>query len=145
MKNKNYSPFYGILFYFMYVQIYIIVSSVLIVPILIMRWNIHSIPVCLIAVVTLFSVWFYKLKQFPEIRFWYILLVFILTTIANLICTPGFYLKGENYEYHREHMSMILNYNHCCMITFTIVFLSIAYIKYFKTGKDEKFIINDNV
>jgi hypothetical protein len=135
MKNKNQSLYYGILFYFLYIQIYNIISGVLIVPIVIMRWNVLFIPICLIALIILFSIWFYRKKQFSKIRVWYILLIFILTTVVNIICAPGFYLKGRDFEY-REQMPIILNYTYYCMVIFTIVFLTVAYIKYSKAGRE---------
>jgi uncharacterized membrane protein (UPF0182 family) len=120
----------------MYIQTYEIIGRALITPIFIMRWNVHFIPLCLIALITLFSVWFYRKKQFSKIRLWYILLILIFMTIVNIICIPEFYV-ATNEEYNKQ-IPMIHKYINYCRVIFTLIFIVIAYIKYFKIGRDEK-------
>ena len=144
MKNENKLIYYGILFYFIYVQIYNIISEVLISPILCMQWNIHIIPILLSLVIILLSFLFCRVKRFPRIKIWVVLLVVLLSVMLRLFNSPAkFYLSGSNPVYSIEEQSMITNYILICKTLNTIVLLAISYFKYLKIQKEEKF--NGNI
>ena len=140
MKNENKLIYYGILFYFIYVQIYSIISEVLISPILSMQWNIHIIPILLSLVIILLSVLFCRAKRFPRIKIWVVLLVVLLSVMFGVFNIPAkFYLSASNPVYSIEEQSMITNYILICKTLNTIVLLAISYFKYLKIQKEEKF------
>ncbi len=140
MKNENKLIYYGILFYFIYVQIYSIISEVLISPILSMQWNIHIIPILLSLVIILLSVLFCRAKRFPRIKIWVVLLVVLLSVMLGVFNIPAkFYLSASNPVYSIEEQSMITNYILICKTLNTIVLLAISYFKYLKIQKEEKF------
>ena len=139
MKNENKFIYYGILFYFLYIQIYKTVSGALILPILIMQWNVFSIPILLTLIILLFAVWFYKKEKFPKIKLWFVLLVVLLSIAVSFFNIPErFYLSGNNSNYSVEQQYSITNY----ILTFktinTLIFMVIVYFKYLKIQRDEK-------
>jgi hypothetical protein len=139
MKNENKFIYYGILFYFLYTQIYKTISSILISPILIMQWNVIFIPILLILIILLFSVWLYKKEKFPKIKLWFVLSVLFLSITVSFFNIPDrFYLSGINSDYTIKQQYTITNY----ILTFktinTLIFIAISYFKYLKYQKDEK-------
>jgi hypothetical protein len=140
MKNENKLIYYGILFYFLYIQIYKIISSVLVSPVLIMQWNIHLIIILLLLLIISLAVWFYMIKQFFKIKLWLILSVVFLSISLSLFNIPDkFYLSGgHSVLYSIDKQSMITNYVLICRVINTILFLAIAYFKYLKIEMKEK-------
>lgn len=137
MKNENKFIYYGILFYFIYIQIYEIISSILIWPILSMQWNIYLIPILLSLIIISLSIIFYRINKFPKIRIWFILLVILLSILISLLNIPNkFYLLGGDSVYSVKTQSSITNYILICRTINTIVFLSVSYFKYFKSQKN---------
>jgi len=131
MKTKNRYIYYGILFYFLYTQIYTIISSLLISPILNMKWSIHLIPIIFSILIIVLSLGFYRIKQFPILKIWYILLVVLLSISVSFFNLPEiFYLSGSNSVYSLEQQSIITNYIFTCKLINTVVFLIITYFKY---------------
>lgn len=138
MKNENKYIYYGIVFYFLYIQLYSILAGLLISPILVMRWDIHLIPLFLLLFIALLSILFYRIKTFPTIRIWFILLVVCISTVVRFLNIPGrFYLLGGNSLYSTEIQSTILDYISYCSTLNTIVFLAISYFKYVKSQKND--------
>ena len=145
MKNENKSIYYGILFYFLYTQIYSIIVNVLTLPILCMQWNIHIIPILFSLVIVLLSVLFCRAKRFPRIKIWVVLLVVLFSVMLKLFNIPAkFYLSCSNPVYSIEEQSMITNYILICKTLNTIVLLAISYFKYLKIQQEEKFNGNIN-
>ena len=137
MKNKN--IYYGILFYFIYTQIYETISSLLISPILIMQWNIHLILILLLFLILILSIWFYKVEKFPRIKIWLILIVVCCSILVKFFNIPtGLYLSNNNYVFNLEKQSLITNYIQLCRIINIIIFLGITYLKYSIFRKDIK-------
>ena len=137
--KKNINIYYGILFYFIYIQIYQIVSKILISPILSMQCAIYLIPILLSLVVIILSVIFYRIKEFPKIRIWHLLLVFLLSTLITFFNIPGrFYLTGINSTYSAEMQSTIPTFIQIAGTINTVVFLVISYFKYWKLQKNDK-------
>ena len=133
MKNENKSIYYGILFFFLYDKIYEIFSSIVISPILSMQWNIYLVPILLLLIIIMLSVIFYRIKEFPKIRIWHILLVVFLSTLISFFNIPGrFYFTGGNSVYSPETQYTILNYIRFCVAINMMVFLAISYFKYWK-------------
>ena len=131
--KKNKYIYYGILFYFLYIQIFNISSSLLITPILIFQFNIHLILILLFIYIVLLSFLFYRFEKFPKIKIWFIVLIVIVTTLISFFNIPEkFYLTDTYFLYVLEKKSMIMNYILICKTINTIVFLVIAYIKYLK-------------
>lgn len=136
MKNENKFIYYGILFYFLYTQIYKTISNVLISPILSMQWNTHLIPILLSLIIILLSVLFYRIEKFPKIRIWFVLLVVFLSIVVSFFNMPDkFYLSSSNSVYSTEKQSMITNYILICRVINTILFLAISYFKYLTVRK----------
>ena len=136
MRNKF--IYYGILFNYLYIQIYYILSEVLILSVLIMRWDFHLIPLFLLLFVAIFSILFYRIKKFPIIRFWFIFIVVLLSTARSYFNLPyRLHLLGENTLYSTEIQSALLDYILYCRVTNTIVFLAITCFKYVKMKKNE--------
>lgn len=93
MKNKY--IFYGIIFYYLYIQVYSIVCKLLVWTVLIMQLNIYFIPVILSIVILIFSFWFYKIEHFPPIKIWFILFVVLTSITLNFLNFPErYYLQG---------------------------------------------------
>ena len=125
--------YYGILFYFLYTQIYGIICSLLVSPILIMQWNIYLVPIFLLLFTTLLSIWFYRAKKFPKIKIWFILLIVILSIIISFLNIPSwFYLFDYNSAYTIEKRSMIMDYILYSESINLTLFLVISCFKYLK-------------
>lgn len=138
MKKENKFIYYGILFYVVYTQIYVIISSVLISPFLILKWNIYVILTLLILPITLLSVMFYRIKKFPRIRLWFILLLIFLSTMLNFFEIPHIlYLSSADSLYSLKEQYAIFDYILTCKAVNIIVFIVIAYYKYFRIQRDE--------
>jgi|BioPla2DNA2_1021312.scaffolds.fasta_scaffold66086_2 RsiW-degrading membrane proteinase PrsW (M82 family) len=138
MKNENKLIYYGILFSYLYFQIYSITSKVLISPILYMQWNVHLVPILLSLIIMLLSVWFYKVKNFPKMKLWFIILIVLLSIFVSLFNIPNrFYLLGGNSIYSIKTQSTVINYILICGVINTSIFLVISYIKYLKLKKTE--------
>jgi hypothetical protein len=138
MKNENKFIYYGILFYFLYTQIYKTISSILISPILDMQWNINFIPIMLLLLIVLLSVWFYKIKLFPNIRIWFILLVVFFSILVSFLNIPNKFYLSSSSVYSIDKQSLITNYILTCRTINTIAVIAIAYFKYLKFQKNEK-------
>ena len=130
--GKNKYIYYGILFYFLYIQIYGIISRVLTWPVLSMQWNVHLVLILPLLLIIVLSVLFYRLKEFPKIRLWFILLVIFLSVVITFFDIPNIYYMSAYSVYSFEEKSIITNYIQTCRAVNTIVFLAIAYFKYLK-------------
>jgi len=134
MKNENKLIYYGIIFYFLYVHTYNIIGNLLIISVLIMRWNIHFIPLLLLLLIVCLSILFYRAKKFPEIRIWFVITVVFLSIVVKVFNLPErFYLTGGNPYYSTEMQSVILNYILTCGVVNIVVFIAISYFKYLKS------------
>jgi len=134
-KNKN--IYYGILFYFLYLQIYGIISSLLILPILSMNLSIHLVLILPLLFVIILSIWFYKLdEQFPKIKGWFILLVVLFSMAVNFLNLPDRFLSfGDDSVYRNTDRAMIMSYITTCKAILLIAFITISYLKYLKAQK----------
>jgi len=135
--EKNKYIYYGILFYFLYLQIYGIISSLLISPILAMNLSIHLVLILPLLFVIILSIWFYKLdEQFPKIKGWFILLVVLFSMAVNFLNLPDRFLSfGDDSVYRNTDRAMIMSYITTCKAILLIAFISISYIKYLKAQK----------
>jgi hypothetical protein len=87
----------------------------------------------------MFSVWFYRINQFPPIKIWLILLIFLIPIFIKLIGFPELYfLRGENSYYTIKEQSLISNFMLISSSINTIIFIVISYIKYLKIQRNEK-------
>ena len=134
-KNKN--IYYGILFYFLYLQIYGIISCLLILPILSMNLSIHLVLILPLLFVIILSIWFYKLdEQFPKIKGWFILLVVLFSMAVNFLNLPDRFLSfGDDSVYRNTDRAMIMSYITTCKAILLIAFITISYLKYLKAQK----------
>ena len=131
MEKENKFIYYGILFYFLYTQIYSVLASFLILPVLIMQWDIYLIPLFLLLFIALLSILFYRIKKFPKIRLWFLLLVIFISIAVSFLNIPErFYLLGGNSVYSTKIQSAILDYISYGRTLNAIIFLAISYFKY---------------
>jgi|GEM_PF-2019412 len=132
MRNINFI-YYGILFYFLYSQIYEIVSSMLIIPILYFEWSIHIIPIILMLLIVSFGSWFYRMQKFHRISFLFILTIVFLSLLVSYFSIPErFYLVRGNSLYDVNQQSVITNYISICRVINTLVIITISWSKYRK-------------
>lgn len=141
MKSESKFIYYGILFYFLYSQIYNIISNVLILPILSMHWNIYLIPILLGVFIVILSLWFYRLKKFPKIKLWIILLIVSLSITTELFSWVPYNISKESYI--NEEKSLILDFTLYCKTINTVIFIIITSLKYTKMKKSNE--LNSNV
>ena len=134
MKNEHKLIYYGIIFYFLYVHTYNIIGNLLIMPVFILQWNIHFIPLLLLLLIVCLSILFYRAKKFPEIRIWFVIAVVFLSIVIKVFNLPErFFLTGGNSFYSPEIQAVILNYIQTCGVVNTVVFITISYFKYLKS------------
>lgn len=132
-KLENRNLYYGIFFFFLYGQVYSILSRVLITPIWVMHWNIHFIGILLLSLIALMSVWFYRIKEFPKLNVWFILLVVVVSVAVNFFNFPDSFLFFDDSSVSRNEVrSLLINYITGSSTVNLIVFLAIAYSKYSK-------------
>lgn len=139
MENKEKLIYYGILFHYLYNQIYYILSEGLILAVLGFQWNIHLIPILLVLFTAIFSILFYRIKKFPEIRFWFFFIVIVLSYARTYFNLPYKHLLGENSLYSEEMRFKILDYIYYCRTFNTVVFLMITCFKYVKMKRNDRF------
>lgn len=136
MKKEHHLIYYGILFSYLYLQIYSIISSLLISPVLSMHWNIYFIPIIISIFIVLLSLGFYHLKKFPQIKIWWFLLILLLSVIVKSFEWLPYHIAEESCKsYDGEERSLILKFTLYCSTLNTIIFIAIAYIKYHKIKK----------
>lgn len=134
--SDNKLIYYGILFYYIYIQIYGILSNLLISFVLIMQWSVLLIPLFLLLFIVLLSTLFCQIRKFPKIRVWFILLILFTSIAVTFFNIPSrFYLLGENSPYNAKIQTTILDYISYSRALNTIVFLAISYFKYIKLKK----------
>jgi hypothetical protein len=134
MKKDLQPIYFGILFSFLYLQMYKIISSLLITPILSMYLNIYLIPIILGIFIVLLSLWFYHLKVFPKIKIGIILLVICLSIIVKLFEWLPYYISKCSYT--NEEKYLVLNLTSYCSTINTVAFIVLAYFKYIKMKKE---------
>lgn len=140
MKNENKLSYYGILFHYLYIELYYILSEGLLLAVLGFRWNIYLIPVLFILLTAIFSILFYRIKKFPGIRFWFFFIVVVLSYARTYFDLPyRLNLLGENSQYNDKIQFTILNYIYYCRIFNTLVFLIITCFKYVKMQRNDRF------
>lgn len=135
MKKENQSVYYGIIFMFLYLKTYSILSNVFTCLILVLKCNILAIPFVLGVIITGLLVLFWKLQSFPTIKLWMILTIIVLLIISNTFLVPSTFYEGTNSIYSLEQRSLIgsfITYSNAFNVIGLIV---ISYIKYslFKT------------
>lgn len=135
MKSENQFIYYGILFLFLYLKAYSFISNALTCLILGLKGNIFIIPVVLsLFIMCLFFV-FYRLKSFPKIKLWMILIIIFLLSIANLFLIPSTYYAGGQSIYNQDQRIMISSFITYCNAFNTIGIIIISYVKYYRLNK----------
>lgn len=140
-NNKNKLIYYGILFYYLYVNLYIIFSDILTVPIVILHWNSHLILAVKLLLIILFATVFFRTKKFPKIKLWHILVVIVLVTSITMFNIPHRFYMGPDSVYTSKERSVIMDYHYNYNVYNTILFIIIACLKYFRIQRNEK--LND--
>jgi RsiW-degrading membrane proteinase PrsW (M82 family) len=144
MKKEHQFVYYGILFYFLYSQVYKIISNLLITPILIMQWNIYLIPFIVGVVIFALSFCFYRLNKFSPIKIWIILLIVLLSVSISFIGLPArYYMLGGNSIYSIEKQSIITKFILYGSTINTIILVVLTYIKYIKMRNNGDAILNE--
>jgi hypothetical protein len=143
MKNETNSIYYGILFYWLYTTIISMTEDVIILPIIIIKWNIYLIPIILSMLLMSLSIWFYKKKQFPNVKLWFLLVVFILSTLMFKFDVPNRFFSNGVSEYSDSEELMIVNTRSYFIGINTLIFLAIAYFKYWKYRRSVSNTDND--
>lgn len=135
MKNENLFIYYGILFLFLYLKVYSIVSNMITSLILSLNGNIFIVPIILSLLILGLLIVFYKLKSFPKINLWIILIIIALLSIVNLFFLPSTYYGGGSSLYNEEQRKMITSFITYCSTINTLGIIIISYLKYYRYNK----------
>ena len=135
MKSENSFIYYGIIFLFLYSKVYLIISKIITSLILILNWNIYILPISLNLLTLGLFVGFYKLKSFPKINLWIILIIIALLTIVNSFFSPLTYYDGVNSLYNKDERLMISEFISISNTINAVGIIVISYIKYYRRRK----------
>ena len=138
MVKENKFVYFGILFYFVYSQLYKVISHLLVAIILTMRMNIVFIHVFVFLFILLLSSWFYFKKEFFSIKIWFIALLLLVSVSISFFDIPNRLYLYNNLEYSEVERHLIMNYTLIYGFINTLLFLVIAYYKYKKTSKSDE-------
>lgn len=138
MVKENKFVYFGILFYFVYSQLYKVISHLLVAIILTMRMNIVFIHVFVLLFILLLSSWFYFKKEFFSIKIWFIALLLLVSVSISYFDIPNRLYLYNNLEYSEVERHLIMNYTLIYGFINTLLFLVIAYYKYKKTSKSDE-------
>ena len=138
MVKENKFIYFGILFYFVYSQLYKVISHLLVAIILTTRLNIVFIHVFVLLFILLLSSWFYFKKEFFSIKIWFIALLVLVSVSISFFDIPNRLYLYNNLEYSEVERHLIMNYTLIYGFINTLLFLVIAYYKYKKTSKSDE-------
>lgn len=138
MVKENKFVYFGILFYFVYSQLYKVISRFLVAIILTMGMNIVFIHVFVLLFILLLSSWFYLKKEFFSIKIWFIALLLLVSVSISFFDIPNRLHLYNNLEYSEVERHLIMNYTLIYGFINTLLFLVIAYYKYKKTSKSDE-------
>ena len=138
MVKENKFVYFGILFYFVYSQLYKVISHLLVAIILTTRMNIVFIHVFVLLFILLLSSWFYFKKEFFSIKIWFIALLVLVSVSISFFDIPNRLYLYNNLEYSEVERHLIMNYTLIYGFINTLLFLVIAYYKYKKTSKSDE-------
>ena len=138
MVKENKFVYFGILFYFVYSQLYKVISRFLVAIILTTRMNIVFIHVFVLLCILLLSSWFYFKKEFFSIKIWFIALLLLVSVSISYFDIPNRLYLYNNLEYSEAEWHLIMNYTLIYGFINTLLFLVIAYYKYKKTSKSDE-------
>ena len=138
MVKENKFVYFGILFYFVYSQLYKVISHLLVAIILTMLMNIVFIHVFVLLFILLLSSWFYFKKEFFSIKIWFIALLLLVSVSISFFDIPNRLYLYNNLEYSEVERHLIMNYTLIYGFINTLLFLVIAYYKYKKTSKSDE-------
>ena len=138
MVKENKFIYFGILFYFVYSQLYKVISHLLVAIILTTRMNIVFIHVFVLLFILLLSSWFYFKKEFFSIKIWFIALLVLVSVSISFFDIPNRLYLYNNLEYSEVERHLIMNYTLIYGFINTLLFLVIAYYKYKKTSKSDE-------
>ena len=138
MVKENKFIYFGILFYFVYSQLYKVISHLLVAIILTMRMNIVFIHVFVLLFILLLSSWFYFKKEFFSIKIWFIALLVLVSVSISFFDIPNRLYLYNNLEYSEVERHLIMNYTLIYGFINTLLFLVIAYYKYKKMSKSDE-------
>lgn len=138
MVKENKFVYFGILFYFVYSQLYKVISHLLVAIILTTRMNIVFIHVFVLLFILLLSSWFYFKKEFFSIKIWFIALLLLVSVSISFFDIPNRLYLYNNLEYSEVERHLIMNYTLIYGFINTLLFLVIAYYKYKKTSKSDE-------
>ena len=138
MVKENKFVYFGILFYFVYSQLYKVISHLLVAIILTMRMNIVFIHVFVLLFILLLSNWFYFKKEFFSIKIWFIALLVLVSVSISFFDIPNRLYLYNNLEYSEVERHLIMNYTLIYGFINTLLFLVIAYYKYKKASKSDE-------
>lgn len=138
MVKENKFIYFGILFYFVYSQLYKVISHLLVAIILTTRMNIVFIHVFVLLFILLLSSWFYFKKEFFSIKIWFIALLLLVSVSISFFDIPNRLYLYNNLEYSEVERHLIMNYTLIYGFINTLLFLVIAYYKYKKTSKSDE-------
>ena len=138
MVKENKFVYFGILFYFVYSQLYKVISRFLVAIILTTRMNIVFIHVFVLLFILLLSSWFYFKKEIFSIKIWFIALLLLVSVSISYFDIPNRLYLYNNLEYSEVERHLIMNYTLIYGFINTLLFLVIAYYKYKKTSKSDE-------
>lgn len=135
MIRENKSVYYGILFYFLYTQLYKVISHLLIAIVLTMQMNVVFIHIFILLLILSLSACFFCKKSFFSIRIWLIILLILSSVLISFFDIPNRFYLYNNLEYNEGERYLIMKYTLIYGFINTLLFLIIAYWKYKKLGK----------
>jgi hypothetical protein len=128
MKQNNLNVYYGILFLFLYSRIYSIIVNVFVSCALLLKINAVILPFVLGIIVLAMVLLFSRIKTFPSVKLWMIVLIIIISSLLNYFFTPFHFYAGEDAKWSLLTYSIT-----CSRFLFEILIILIAYLKYRKT------------
>ncbi len=133
MKNLTEEFYRGVIFYFICIIVYSIISDLLIYIVLKFQISIYFITISLFLLVFLISFVFYNINKIPRINIWYVFLIITASFIIDLL--PNKYFSLVYSADRNEKIAFIMNniFLFQKLNTFILIFISFKKIHIIKT------------
>jgi len=125
MEKNNFNIYYGIIFLFLYSRIYSIFTNLFICAIYFLKINIYVIPIMLLAIVLTMLIIFTKIRKFPLLNLYVIIILVIVFILCNNFCEPINFYQGES-----KKQFLISNFKSISYTIFNFAIIIISFIKY---------------
>ncbi len=129
--QQNSNIYYGILFYFVYIRLFQIVTDLIVMPVFCFNLNVTIIPIALTLMILLFNFVYLKMKKFPRLLIWIVLI--LVYSVVKLL----FNIPTRFYPYSDSEKAWAIQSIYICTGIHTFVFVVLSCIKFIKS-KTEK-------